>query len=75
MCKQQKPIVDRLSTDAKYKNVTVFHVDFDSSKELLRQWKVSQQGTLIAFKGKVEKARSTGDIEEPAIRKVFEASL
>jgi hypothetical protein len=75
MCKQQKPIVDRLSTDPKYKDVAVFSVDFDSSKDLLRQWKVAQQGTLIAFKGKAEKARSTGDVEEPAVRKIFEASL
>ena len=75
MCKVQKPIVDRLSTDPKYKNVTVFTVDFDSSKTLLRQWKVEQQSTLIAFKGKAEKTRSTAEAEEPAIRKVFEASL
>ena len=44
-------------------------------KDLLRQWKVSQQGTLIAFKGKTEKMRSTGDVEPEAIRKVFDASL
>ena len=67
--------MDRLSTDPKYKDVAVFSVDFDSSKDLLRQWKVGQQGTLIAFKGKIEKTRSTGDVDEPAIRKVFEASL
>jgi hypothetical protein len=75
MCKKQKPIVDRLSTDPRYTKVTVFAVDFDSNKDLLPQWKVSQQGTLIAFKGKTEKMRSTGDVEPEAIRKVFEASL
>jgi thioredoxin 1 len=75
MCKQQKPIVDRLSQDPAFKDVTVFTVDFDSSKELLRRWKVAQQGTLIAFKGKTETLRSTGDVEPDAIRKVFQAAL
>jgi hypothetical protein len=55
--------------------VTVFTVDFDSSKDTLRQWKVSQQSTLLAFKGKAEKMRSTAQTEEAAIRKIFEASL
>jgi thioredoxin 1 len=75
MCKLQKPIVDRLSTDPRYTMVTVFAVDFDSNKDLLRQWKVSQQGTLIAFKGTTEKMRSTGAVEPEAIRKVFDAAL
>jgi thioredoxin 1 len=75
MCKQQKPIVDRLSTDARYAKLAVFSVDFDSSKDLLRQWKVNQQGTLIAFKGKAEKTRSTGDTDAEAIKKIFEAAL
>ena len=75
MCKQQQPIVDRLSNDPRFANVKVFRVDFDKSKDLLRQWKVSQQGTLVAFKGKTEKMRSTGDVEPEALRKVFEAAL
>ena len=75
MCKKQQPIVDRLSSDPKFANVKVFRADFDKEKDLLRQWKVTQQGTLIAFKGKTEKTRSTGDVEEAALRKVFEASL
>jgi hypothetical protein len=55
--------------------VTVFTVDFDSSKDVLRQWKVSQQSTLLAFKGKTETMRSASETEEAAIRKIFEASL
>ena len=75
MCKKQQPIVDRLSTDAKYAKVAVFRADFDTDKDLLRQMKVSKQGTLIAFKGKSEKTRTVGDTDEAAIRKVFEAAL
>ena len=75
MCKQQKPIVHRLSNDPRFAKVAVFQVDFDTNKALLRQWKVSQQGTLIAFKGTAEKMRSTGDVEAAALEKVFAASL
>ena len=64
----------RLSTDPEFATVKVFKVDFDSSKDLLRQWKVTQQSTLIAFKGRAERRRSTGETEADALRKIFEAS-
>lgn len=67
--------MDRLSTDPAFAKVAVFRVDFDSSKNLLRQWNVQQQATLIAFKGKIERARSVSESEPEAIRKIFEASL
>jgi hypothetical protein len=54
--------------------VKVFKVDFDSGKDLLRQWKVTQQSTLIAFKGRAERLRSIGQTEARILRKVFEAS-
>ena len=67
--------MDRLSRDPRFAKVAVFEVDFDSSKELLRQWKVSQQSTLLAFKGKLETMRSTGVTAPDGIQKIFEASL
>lgn len=75
MCKKQQPIVDRLSKDPQFANVTVFTIDFDSGKEHLRRLKVNQQGTLIAFTGKTEKRRSVGETDPDALRKVFEAAL
>jgi hypothetical protein len=44
--------VHRLATDPEFAKVRVFKVDFDSSQELLRRWKVKAQSTLIAFKGR-----------------------
>ena len=64
----------RLSAEAEFSTVRVFRVDFDSSKDLLREWKVGQQSTLIAFKGKVERLRSSGESEPAALRKIFEAA-
>jgi thioredoxin 1 len=67
--------VDRLSKDPKFAKVAVYRVDYDSSKGLLTKWKVNQQGTVLAFKGAAEKARSVMEADEAALRKVFEASL
>lgn len=64
----------RLSQDPRFANVTVFTIDFDSGKGHLKVLKVTQQATLIAFKGKTEKARSVAEIDPDALRKVFEAA-
>lgn len=64
----------RLATDPEFATVRVFKVDFDSSRDLLRQWKVTQQSTLIAFKGRTERRRSTGETDPGGLRKVFEAA-
>jgi len=42
---------------------------------LLREWKVTQQSTLLAFRGKTEKMRSTSESDPEALRKVFQAAL
>ncbi len=67
--------MDRLSKDARLKDVKVFAVDYDSSKDVLRQLKVTQQATVIAFKGKTEKTRLVYDADGEKIRKVFEGAL
>jgi hypothetical protein len=67
--------VHRLATDARFAKVKVFKVDFDSSTVQLRDWKVTQQSTLIAFKGTSERQRSSGETDEAALRKLFEAAL
>ena len=66
-CKAQAPIVDALTKDPAYKDVTLLTIDFDSSKPTLKTFKVSQQSTLIAFKGDKEVARSTGDTTQAGL--------
>jgi thioredoxin 1 len=66
--------VNRLSDDPRYKDVAVFTLDYDSGKDVLREWKVGQRATLLAFKGKTEKLRTVNDTDPEAIRKIFEAS-
>ncbi len=66
-CKAQKPILSKLESEPKYKNLVAFDVDFDTSKTLLRKLHVAQQSTLIVYKGKKEMGRSTGDTDAGSI--------
>jgi thiol-disulfide isomerase/thioredoxin len=67
VCKAQAPILAKLSNKAKFREVVRFKVDFDSQKDLLRRFNVQKQSTLIAFKGKREAGRSTGDSNAASI--------
>jgi hypothetical protein len=67
--------VHRLSQDPRFAGVVVFRIDFDSGKEYMRLVKATERSTLIAFKGKDEKARSVAETDAAALRKLFEAAL
>lgn len=70
-CKAQKPIVEHLSRQPAYKDVAILAVDFDADKAILKQFKVSMQSTLIAFRGGKERGRSVGDTTPAGIESLF----
>jgi len=74
-CKVQKPIVEGLAKQSAYKDVTILSVDFDSEKKVLKQFKVSMQSTLIAFKGGKETARSVGDTTPAGLENIFKKAV
>jgi len=67
--------VHRLSNDPRYKGVAVFTLDYDNGKDVMKQLKVSQRASLLAFKGAAEKSRMVNETSEDAIRKIFDAAL
>ncbi len=71
-CKAQKPIVDSLLADPKFKDMLVLDVDFDSQKAVLRDLQVRAQSTFVAYKGKNEVGRSTGDTNKSSIAQLFD---
>jgi thioredoxin 1 len=75
ICKAQAPILANLSSTPKFKDMVRFNIDFDSQKDLLRKFNVQKQSTLIAFKGKQEMARSTGDTNAGSIERLLEKSI
>jgi len=67
--------VHRLSNDPRYKDVAVFTLDYDTAKDAMKQLKVSQRASVLAFKGTAEKSRMVNETSEDAIRKLFDAAL
>ena len=70
-CKRQAPIITSLLASPEFAGYTVLEVNFDTQPAVLRQFKVTQQSTLIAFKGSAEVGRSTGDTRKEAIAELL----
>lgn len=73
-CKAQKPTVHALLQEPKYKDFVLFNVDFDKEKQALRKFNVQQQSTILVFKGKKERARSTGETEKAPIQQLLDTA-
>lgn len=74
-CKAQKPIVSALAKTAPFSEFTIFEVDYDTQKEVLRHVKAQKQSTLIVFKGKAEVARAVGITRREAIEALLRKGL
>jgi thioredoxin 1 len=74
-CKAQAPILSRLRSDPRFKELASFDIDFDSQKDLLKKFNVQKQSTLIVFKGKQETGRSTGDTNADSIEALLGKSI
>ncbi len=75
ICKAQKPILAKLEADPRFKNLTVFAIDFDSEKEAMRRVGARMQSTLITYKGETETGRSIGETQPEWIEGVLEKAL
>ena len=60
ICAKQAPTIKKLQKSSELADMAVFEVDYDSQKDVVRQFGAQMQSTLIVFHGKTEKGRSTG---------------
>jgi thioredoxin 1 len=74
-CKAQRPILDKLTAEPKFKDLKIFRVDFDAMKPVVKQFGAQMQSTLIVFKGSLEQGRSVGDTGEASISALLDKSL
>ena len=74
-CKAQAPILGELRADPKFTSLSYFVIDFDSQKELVKQFGARMQSTLIAFKGDKEVGRSVGDTDRALIAALLNKTL
>lgn len=75
ICKAQKPILAKLAADPRFKDLQIFDVDFDSRKDVLKQFNARMQSTLIAYKGDKEVGRSVGETQPEWIEGLVEKTL
>lgn len=75
ICKAQRPILEKLRADPRFRSLEIFEIDFDSQKDLLRRFGARMQSTLIAFKGRVEVGRSVGETQPEWIEGLVEKTL
>jgi thioredoxin 1 len=74
-CRAQKPIIEKLSANPQYDGLTIFEVDFDTRKDVLRKFDARVQSTLIVFKGDKETGRSVGATGESDIANLMHKAL
>jgi len=74
-CKAQRPILDKLTAQPKFRDLKIFRVDFDAMKPIVKEFGAQMQSTLIVFKGTAEQGRSVGDTKEASIATLLDKSL
>jgi thiol-disulfide isomerase/thioredoxin len=70
VCQAQKPIVADLLSQPDLAGVAYFNVDFDAQKEVLRDFRVQYQSTMIVFRDGKELGRATGETDPRAIEEL-----
>ena len=74
-CKAQAPILGKLRSDPRFKDLQTFTIDFDSEKDLMHKFGAKLQSTLICFKGATETSRSIGETQPEWIEAQLEKTM
>jgi thiol-disulfide isomerase/thioredoxin len=74
-CKAQNRVLDRLGNEPRYAPLVRLRIDYDSQKNLVKEFKARQQSTLIVYKGNQERARAVGITAEDKIRALVDRSI
>jgi thioredoxin 1 len=74
-CRAQAPVISELLKKPELLAITALRVDFDGQSDVVKSFKVTQQSTLIVFKGGKEVARSVGDTRRESIEALLRRAL
>jgi thiol-disulfide isomerase/thioredoxin len=74
-CRAQEPIVGELTKQAKFMDLAIFRLDFDSQKADAKRLGAQMQSTLIVFKGAKETGRSVGDTKRDSIAALLDTAV
>lgn len=75
VCRKQQPTIQSLAADPAMKNVAFVQVDFDNDRDFLKTYKVSNQSTILVFRGGKEVARLNGVTDPDQIKKKLQAAV
>ncbi len=73
-CRAQDKVLQALKAEPGL-NVTVFKVNYDTEKDLKRQYKIQSQSTIVVLRGDKERGRLVGDTTEAGIRTALKSAL
>ncbi len=74
-CQRQKEILTELTRQPRFAEFTIFEVDYDTGKDIMRSFGAQQRSTLIAFKAGVETGRVVGDTRVAAIETLLAGAI
>ena len=74
-CHAQEQVLNTLGKAPALGKLTTFVVDYDTQKDVMREFKASSRSTLIAFKGKTELGRLVGDTKKASIQALVQKVL
>ncbi len=75
ICRAQKPILDRLRDQPRFRDFALFQIEFDTDKASMRRVGARLQSTLIVYRDGREIAHTVGDREEGWIEDLLEKAL
>ena len=75
VCARQAPIIEKLRTEAKFKDLVIFKVNFDTQKDVMRRLNARVQSTLICFRGTKEVGRSVGETQPEWIDDLLDKTI
>ncbi|MBV5258970.1 thioredoxin family protein [Synechococcus moorigangaii CMS01] len=59
-CQRQEEVIGQLQDEQRFDGLTVFRVDYDGQRDIVRQFRATTQSTLIVFRGEDETGRAAG---------------
>jgi thioredoxin 1 len=74
-CKAQTQVLGALESAPQFKDLLVVRVDFDSQKDVVRQFGARAQSTLITFKDGKETGRSVGDTDRDSLADLLNKAI
>jgi thioredoxin 1 len=74
-CRAQAPVLAQLAGTPAFKSLSLYVANFDTEKALKRSLGVTQQSTIVVFKGAKEVARSTGDTQRDRLDALLKRAI